>query len=70
MWIHLKCFEEITDLRSDIEKVLQLISEGEKSEILENFLTRMNEFDKRFEIIRKKLNKMAFKTFDQKLLDY
>jgi len=55
VWIHLSCLEEIMYLKDDIQKVRELLEGREKKETVETFLKRMDNFDKYFNDIKKKM---------------
>jgi len=56
VWIHVKCFMELFDFTSDYKSVKDILA-GNKNESVEKFLTRMYEFDERWnnslEILKK-----------------
>jgi hypothetical protein len=54
VWIHLKCFLEITELKDDIKSVKEILA-GQKNETVERFLQRMEQFDAHFERLAEKL---------------
>ena len=47
VWIHLDCLMEINDFRQDT-KAIQEIIKGKRNESIENYLERMQEFDRKW----------------------
>lgn len=52
VWVHLDCIMELFDFHNDFKTVKEIIA-GNKNESVEEFLTRMYDFDKKFEKIKK-----------------
>lgn len=54
VWLHEKCFGEIIDFKDDLKKVREIIEgKEEKSETVERFLRRMEQFDAHFKELEK-----------------
>lgn len=48
VWIHLDCMMELFDFHNDFKTVKEILA-GNRNESVEKFLTRMYEFDARWE---------------------
>lgn len=49
VWVHLKCFTELNDIRMDYEGIKEILEAKEKSEPVERFLKRMEEFTEKWD---------------------
>lgn len=57
VWLHIDCLNELMNLRQD-NRALREILQGKKNETVENYIIRMNDFDKKSKILMDKLKKL------------
>lgn len=49
VWIHLRCWTKLNDLRMDIDGVKELLEKRRHTKTIERFLKRMEDFNKKWD---------------------